>query len=141
MVSKSTRVKFGKLNFSCLVNSILFIVACFIKKILLIQLNNVYLNENNALPGINFMTLGLTVTNSVYQRHRNSVYQIIQFTKHYSTRTEPSYFVVIFDIWNSLSLCATLYRIDIFRDLISHLPEHEVLALYSVQSIYLALLC
>ena len=34
------------------------------------------------------MKTGLTVQNSVYQTHKNSVYQTIQFTKHYSTHTK-----------------------------------------------------
>ena len=32
-----------------------------------------------------FMKEGLTVGKSVYQTHKSSVYQTIQFTKHYST--------------------------------------------------------
>ena len=36
------------------------------------------------------MKTGLTVRNSVYQTHTNSVNQTIQFTKHYSTTTKAS---------------------------------------------------
>ena len=43
------------------------------------------LSENHALQGKKFMKMGLTVANSVNQTQKSSVYQTIQFAKHYST--------------------------------------------------------
>ena len=68
---------FGQLNY--------FLMGLFYENFLLLQPNKVSLSENHALPGEKIMKTGLTVGNSVYQTHKNSVYQTIQFTKHYSS--------------------------------------------------------